>query len=193
MGSDHWVKIGVNSRTTYFRLCSLCLVNLFTAKFIFESIFSTLPIFTFLLAHEIDLRHGVRTCYFYTIQVNANGVLSFRTPFNDFTPEPFPLGFSGSDDVVLAMYWADHDVRQAGNIFYRASTNFFHLNEVGRNISRVFSAEFEPTSLFIATWDGVPSFLGDDEIVRLRTVKLLLPVYRHLPQLRTRLSLFDLS
>ena len=95
-------------------------------------------------------------------QVNANGLISFRSPFSDFSPETLP---TDDNDTFIALYWDDHDVRQAqgpdGGIYYRVSTNFFLLHEVGANISSAFgNNSFLPDILLIATWNRVPKFLS---------------------------------
>ena len=89
------------------------------------------------------------------MQVNTNGVLTFRNPdpFSLFIPRPFPLD---SPSHIIALYWDVHG--SAGSIYYRISENGLFLDEVGTNISDAFSTTFMPSSLFIATWDGVPRF-----------------------------------
>ena len=86
-------------------------------------------------------------------------MLSFKRGFTDFTPEPFPLS-TFRDDIVIALYWDDHDVRQNGAIYSRVTDNFFLLSEVGSKISEAFSTNFRPTSLFIATWEEIQRFFG---------------------------------
>ena len=115
-------------------------------------------------------------------------MLSFRSSFSDFTPENFPIG-SVQTTPVIALYWDDHDVRNQGEIFYRTSEDMPLINEVGYKISEAFSTMFTPTTLFIATWDGVRQFLASDLIVRLTyiiietNIVLLILYYvgQHLP------------
>ena len=89
------------------------------------------------------------------MQVNVNGVVSFRDPFSVFSGAPFPIV---NNRPLLALYWDDHDATEQGEIFYRTSQDQCLINEVGTNISDAFSTDFTPSSLFIATWDGVPRF-----------------------------------
>lgn len=97
------------------------------------------------------------------LQVNANGVLSFRATFSDFSPDPFPLGTG--QPPLIALYWDDHDVRDVGEIFFRTTQNLPLLNEVKNRISEIFSTSFTPTRLLIVTWDGAMAF-SSGSIVR---------------------------
>ena len=103
---------------------------------------------------------------FTHLQVNANGVLSFRGPFSSFFPNPFPV-FSVP---LIAPFWADHDLRFSGDLFYRYSTEQSLLDEVGSNISDAFQVSFRPSVLFIATWSGVPPFSGvfDGQVLKIQ-------------------------
>ncbi len=94
----------------------------------------------------------------YLIQVNTNGVLSFANFFLDFTPSPFPL--TSQDDILIAPFWADHNVGafMGGQIFFRFSSNSLLLDQVGSIISKGFTTDFTPEVLFIATWDRVAAF-----------------------------------
>ena len=91
----------------------------------------------------------------FSIQVNANGVLSFGTSFSEYTPEDFPLNTSR----LIALFWEDHDVRHGGQILYRFAQDVPCLSEVGSEVSDAFGVNFSPTMLFIATWDEVPRYL----------------------------------
>lgn len=94
--------------------------------------------------------------FFSPIQVNANGVISFRNSFDDFIPNPFPLT---SVDILIAPFWDDHDVRIEGRILYRFSEEASLLEEVGASVNASFGLSFTPTLLFIATWEGVAQFV----------------------------------
>ena len=45
-------------------------------------------------------------------------------------------------------------------MYYRFSDEDELLGEVGYNISTAFEVTFQPTQLFIATWDRVPIYGG---------------------------------
>ena len=89
------------------------------------------------------------------LQVNTNGVLSFRFPFLDFLPRPFPLD---SGEVLIAPFWDDFDLRQGGQILFRQTSDENLLSTVGVMINETLMCNFSPTTLFIATWNGVPGF-----------------------------------
>ena len=93
--------------------------------------------------------------YSYILQVNTNGVLSFRNPFFNFVPNPFPLN---TNNVLIAPFWDDFDLRLGGQILFRETNDESLLDTVGALINEIFMWEFTPTLLFIATWDGVPGF-----------------------------------
>ena len=88
------------------------------------------------------------------LQVNNNGDISFTTPVSTFTPEAFPL--SGNLQLI-APYWADVDTRGTGSVWYRETTDTQLLARARDEIRAAFinQASFNPTSLFIATWDHV--------------------------------------
>ena len=84
--------------------------------------------------------------------------------YSDFTPEIFPL-LSGRDDLVIAPFWDDVDIRIAGQVQYRQSNASVLLNQVGTNISNAFNTSFSPVLLFIATWNEVAASSGTTDIV----------------------------
>ena len=90
------------------------------------------------------------------MQVNTNGDISFRSPFNSFIPRPFPSAFP----PLIAPYWADFDSRRGGTISYRQTSNSTLLQRVRSQLQESFpsAGNFTPTDLFIATWDQVPGF-----------------------------------
>ena len=101
----------------------------------------------------------------FIMQVNTNGVLSFQQSFGAFSPQSFPLDHTELTAVV-ALYWADHDIRIGGLIFYRVTEDEVLLDSVGSEISSAFNTSFSPTWLFIATWEEVVDYAGHPNIVR---------------------------
>ena len=89
-----------------------------------------------------------------SLQVNNNGDISFTGPISTFTPQAFPL--SGNLQLI-APYWADVDTRGTGSVWYRQTTDTQLLARARDEIRAAFinQASFNPTSLFIATWDHV--------------------------------------
>ena len=94
-------------------------------------------------------------------QVNTNGVLSFRTPFTEFTSQRFPLSNARS---LIAPFWDDVDIRTSanrfGDIFYRLTFNTTLLERARDQLRELFPStdSFAPTQLVIATWDRVAEF-----------------------------------
>jgi len=66
---------------------------------------------------------------------------------------------------ILAPFWADHDKRRTGEIYFRFSQEAKLLNDVGARIGTAFKYPFYPKSIFIATWDRVPRYGGNDSQV----------------------------
>lgn len=88
------------------------------------------------------------------MQVNENGVVSFENSFQFYrTPDPLPL----SRRYIVAPYWAGIDIRRAGNIFYRQTTEPSLLARATEEIKSSFptSSNAPIKNLFIATWDAV--------------------------------------
>ena len=96
------------------------------------------------------------------LQVNSNGVLSFRSSFTTPSPQSLPLSTS---DIIVAPFWADVDITNAGNIFYRFTNDTNILNGVEEKIRGAYNVDFSPALLFIATWDRVAEFFGFSNIV----------------------------
>lgn len=102
--------------------------------------------------------------FFYSLQVSTNGLLSFRFPFTDFTPEVFPLCRFQAIQVI-APFWDDSDVRNGGQVYHRFSTDQQLLDQISVNISDAFGSEFSPMVAFIATWDRIPQFVQSNSVV----------------------------
>lgn len=98
------------------------------------------------------------TDYFFSskLQVNNNGVISFERSVRQFTSNPFPL-VENPDLMLIAPYWADVDTRGTGTVWYRQTSNEILLLQARRAIRSAFVNQmtFQPTMLFIATWDHV--------------------------------------
>lgn len=90
------------------------------------------------------------------MQVNNNGVLSFESSVRQFTSDPFPL-VDNPDLMLIAPYWADVDTRGTGTVWYRQTSDEALLLRARREIRSAFVSQmtFQPTMLFIATWDHV--------------------------------------
>ena len=87
------------------------------------------------------------------LQVNTNGVLSFRSSFLGTDPVSFPLL---SSDILIAPFWDTFDIGQGGQILFRHTNDATILTQVDAAIN---DAEFSAALAFIVTWDSVPGFL----------------------------------
>ena len=88
-------------------------------------------------------------------QVNDNGVISFDRPYNVRAPLlPFPLR---GNNMIIAPYWADVDIRGTGNIYFRQTNDTSLHARATREIRAAFprSLNNEISNLLIATWDRV--------------------------------------
>ena len=87
-------------------------------------------------------------------QVNNNGLLSFGMGIGQYIPQSFPLG-DGRE--VIAPFWGDVDTRGTGTVWFRETSNEPLLIRARNEIRAAFvnQMSFEPTLLFIATWDHV--------------------------------------
>ena len=105
-------------------------------------------------------------------QENANGIISFRRPFTNFTPLRFPLNNS---IPLIAPFWNFVNNRIFGNIFYRQTSNVTLLQRARDQLRELFpsSGNFTPTTLFIATWDRVAPYQGRSEVSACTTILLL--------------------
>ena len=92
-------------------------------------------------------------------QVNNNGDITFDGPLGSFTSSPFPLS---NNRQMIAPYWADVDTRRGGRVWYREASSDAALLMRARNeirTSLVSQMNFQPTFLFIATWESVAYFI----------------------------------
>jgi len=98
-------------------------------------------------------------------QINDNGVISFGKGYNLSTPLPLPLS---ETDKIIAPYWADVDIREIGDIYYRQTTDPNLLARATSEIRAAFPASLNITisNLLIATWDRVGYYNnGIDKVI----------------------------
>ena len=98
--------------------------------------------------------------------MNNNGDLSFDTPLDEFTPQPFPL-----DETLIAPFWADVDISApgSGSVWYREANDIGLLTRARDEIQSFINNNgqaFNPTHLFIATWDHVGYYEQNFDKVR---------------------------
>ena len=93
-------------------------------------------------------------CHF-PLQINDNGIISIGVRYNSRTPRSLPI--SGSNQRIIAPYWADVDTRGTGNVYYRQTTDPSLLARATSEIRAAFHNSQSVTirNLLIATWDSV--------------------------------------
>ncbi|NWU92528.1 SNED1 protein, partial [Upupa epops] len=106
------------------------------------------------------------------LYVNNNGIISFLKEVSQFTPVAFPIS---KDRRVVAAFWADVDNRQAGDVYYRESTEQSILERASRDIVQYFPEfpGFSAQWVFIATWYRV-TFFGGSSISPVNTFQIVL-------------------
>ncbi|XP_042869908.1 nidogen-like isoform X3 [Penaeus japonicus] len=118
---------------------------------------TSLPPFDDISSPEINLR--VPIIFFgqvyNSIFVNSNGFVSFLTEIPQFFNIQFPLEYP-----MIAPLYSDVDAREAGNIWYRETSDPASVARATRELQDHFSSakDFTPTGVFIVTWDGVGPF-----------------------------------
>ena len=100
-------------------------------------------------------------------QVNTNGVLSFKQPFLEATPKPFP----NSSIPLIALYWENSETTARGLIHYRNTTNPTLLRRTQSQLQDVFPSarSFLPSYVFVVTWDNLQRLAiagSNDEVFR---------------------------
>ena len=98
--------------------------------------------------------------------MNNNGIISFNGAIGQFTSEPFPLNLEDGR-MIIAPYWADVDTRGTGRIWYRETMDETLLTQARNEIRGSFISQmgFQPTMLFIATWDHVGYYSRHTDLV----------------------------
>ncbi|NXU56730.1 SNED1 protein, partial [Turnix velox] len=106
------------------------------------------------------------------LQVNNNGIISFLKEVSQFTPVAFPIS---KDRRVVAAFWADVDNRQAGDVYYRESTEQHILERASNDIVQYFPEfpDFSAQWVFIATWYRV-TFFGGSSFSPVNTFQIVL-------------------
>ena len=73
--------------------------------------------------------------------------------FSEFLPQPFP---HTNEDVIICPFWDDIDIRYAGLIYHNNDrSNRVTRSRVTQLIQESLGFSFNPTGVFVATWDAV--------------------------------------
>ena len=88
-----------------------------------------------------------------TTQVYSNGYIAVGGSFGGYCPSSFPT----TGTPIIAPYWADADISSGvGGVYFRETAEPCVMDRFINDIrSTTGDMNFVPTSLFIATWDGV--------------------------------------
>lgn len=88
--------------------------------------------------------------------VSTNGFISFDRGVVAYVPQRFPL----NNSLGVAPYWADVDIRNGGNIYYREINDVIQLRKIDTEINRAFSQLTSYRSIwgFVATYDQVAEY-----------------------------------
>jgi len=86
--------------------------------------------------------------------------------FNENLYFPHPKLFQGEYDIIAA-YWDNVDAGKVGSVYYRETGDDNLRNKASVLIQKSFinKTDFNASSLFIATWDGI-GYLNRDQRVR---------------------------
>ena len=89
--------------------------------------------------------------------MNTNGVLSFGTSFT--RPVGTDFDFLSSPPII-APFWDDINTRRGGTIYYRQDSNSTTMELVQKALVSEYpeAASFQPSLVFVATWDRVEPF-----------------------------------
>ena len=90
-------------------------------------------------------------------------MISFSRPFYYWYPYPFPGHYYLRRFYVVAPYWADHDIRRQGNVFYETFERGNSQNDdlVLRRVNDYLTStdrapsNFSGTFMILAEWNGV--------------------------------------
>ena len=86
-------------------------------------------------------------------------------PFWDFSN----IGF-GSGGQAPFWDFSNIGIESGGQVLFRLSDHAALLSQVGSTINDAFDSDFSPALLFIATWDRIPVFGNNSDIVNNYTI-----------------------
>ncbi len=94
-------------------------------------------------------------------QVNTNGVLSFGESYT--VPVGTDFNFIPSPPII-APFWDDIDITRGGTIYYRQDSNSTITELVQKAVATEYpeAASFQPSLVFVATWDRVAPYDFND-------------------------------
>ena len=94
--------------------------------------------------------------------------MTLRGVYDRYTPRPFTRGYP-----MIAPYWADVDTRSGpGRVYYRTTTNRYLLKRAKFEVESTQRRSFNPTRIFIATWNNVGYYNRHYHLVSLYSMRL---------------------
>jgi len=95
------------------------------------------------------------------LYVNTNGLISFLSPFN----KNYPLNnYIPISTPFISPFWSDINTLIGGQIFYRESSSLSDLYQAKNDIANIYSTTFNPSRVYIVTWDQVAAFNGNSSL-----------------------------
>ena len=90
--------------------------------------------------------------------MNTNGVLSFGESYTAYRSSSF--NSVTISPPIIAPFWDDIDITRGGTIYYRQDSNSTVKDLVQKAIALEYpeAASFQPSLVFVATWDRVQEF-----------------------------------
>ncbi len=83
----------------------------------------------------------------------------------DYTPDPF----TSLQRAVIAVYWADGDIRISGNISFRITQHVDDISQVQSLLSTSFQlTSFDPILIFVATYSNIPQTYFTENNLKVR-------------------------
>lgn len=104
------------------------------------------------------------------LQINENGVLSFRSSFTSRFIQSFDRLFSFPS--LVAPLWTDIDTRRGdGSVLYRRSRDDIDLGYARNLTQQQFpEVDFEPSDVVVTTWYRVGHAAGGPNVSQLMTL-----------------------
>jgi WD40 repeat protein len=92
--------------------------------------------------------------------VNTNGVISFLSPISKpYSPKKYPTSIP-----LISPFWSDINTEVGGQIYYRKSSSSSDLNQAKSDIANVYATTFNPSRVYITTWNQVAAYDGSSAV-----------------------------
>jgi WD40 repeat protein len=105
---------------------------------------------------KIGLKFTFFNKVYSSIFVNSNGFISFLSAIS----KNFPIQKYPMTTPLISPFWSDISTLVGGQIYFRESFCSCDLNQAKTEIAEIYSTTFNPTRLYITTWDQVAAYDG---------------------------------